>query len=218
MDKSREKELLARCLTDPEAFGEIYDENFDAIFRYVQHRVADVALAEDLTAQAFHKAMRKLGRFRWQGVSITAWLYRIAGNEVNSYLRKLYRRKKYEGPWVEHYEPVDVNSPDRELSDAESEVEKHALFLGLNKQIKKLDPQDQTILTLRYFEQKSYGEIADILGKREGTMRMRASRALDKLKRLLAKEDINHEQYREAAATCESPRGPGAVLQTEITG
>ncbi len=218
MDKSREKELLARCRTDPEAFGEIYDENFDAIFRYIQHRVSDVALAEDLTAQTFHKALRKLGRFRWQGVSISAWLYRIAGNEVNSYLRKLYRRKKYEGPWADHYEATDTYAPDRELADAESEVAKHELFLALNRQIKNLDPVDQAIMTLRYFEKKSYAEIAEILGKREGTMRMRASRALDKLKRLLAKEDISHERYRETAAKYAPPGGQGAVLQAETAG
>jgi len=218
MDISREKELLARCRTDPEAFGEIYDENFDAIFRYIQHRVSDVALAEDLTSQTFHKALRKLGRFRWQGVSISAWLYRIAGNEVNSYLRKLYRRKKYEGPWAEHYEPTDTNAPDRELTDAEAEVEKHGLFVALNEQIRELDTIDQSILTLRYFEHKGYSEIAEILGKREGTMRMRASRALDKLKKLLAKEDISHERYKEAAAEYAPPGRAGAVLQTEITG
>ena len=217
MDISREKELLDRCKRgDADAFGEIYDDNIDAIFSYVLKRVSDVTLAEDLTAQAFMKAQKKLKKFRWQGVSITAWLYRIAGNEVNSHLRRRYRRNRFEGHWAEHMEPVDSRTPDSEIEQAEADVEKHGLFLVLSRVIRRLDPLDQSLITLRYFESKSYADIAEVLGKREGTLRMRASRALQKLKKLLAEEDIKDETYRTAIARYLDPGSSGTVFQTEV--
>ena len=64
-------------------FDQLYDRHFEAIFRYVLRRVANVAEAEDLTAQTFYKALRRFWRFRWTGGNASAWLYRIATNEVN---------------------------------------------------------------------------------------------------------------------------------------
>lgn len=218
MDASREQELLDRCRHDPRAFAELYDENFEQIFHYILHRVSNVTLAEDLASQTFEKAVRKIGRFRWRGVSVTAWLYRVASNEVNSFLRKHYRRKKFESPWSEHYTAVDSRSPDHELEAAEADVSRNTLFLEVAEQLKRLGSLDQTILTLRYFEGKSYREIADILGKREGTMRMRASRALGKLRAFLSQEEIGHERYRETARPDRGAVGEGAVFSTEASG
>ncbi len=215
MDASREKELLDRCRTDPEAFGELYDAHFDAIFRYILHRVGNVTVAQDLTSQTFFKAVRRLGGFMWRGIAVSAWLYRVAGNEVNSYLRRHYRRKKHEEPWADYMEAVNHVSPDQEAQDAEAEVKRNELYGVLNRHIQRLDEVDQSILTLRYFEKKSYGEIAQILGKREGTMRMRASRALDRLKDFLAEEEIDYEHYRETLGTDHAPTGPSPLFQTE---
>jgi len=217
MDAGREQELLERCRHDPGAFAELYDENFEQIFHYILHRISNVPLAEDLTSQTFEKAVRKIGRFRWRGISVTAWLYRVASNEVNSYLRKQYRKKRFERPWSEHYTAVDSRSPDHELEAAEAEVSRHELFARVADQLKRLGRLDQTILTLRYFEGKSYREIAEILGKREGTMRMRASRALGKLRGLLSQEDIGHERYRETAGPDYGAVGERAVFSSEAS-
>ena len=72
------------------AFGRLYDEHFEAIFRHVLLRVGDVA--EDLTSQTFFKALKGFWRLRLSGAPSAAWLYRIATNEVNSHFR---RRRVY---------------------------------------------------------------------------------------------------------------------------
>ena len=70
-----EENLVKRAKKDPEAFGLIYDKYYQPIFGYILRRTANVALAEDLTAQTFLKALKSLWRFRWQNVPISAWLY-----------------------------------------------------------------------------------------------------------------------------------------------
>ncbi len=73
----------------PEGFEAIYERHFDSIFRYVLHRVANVAEAEDLTSQTFFKALRGIDRYRpGANGSAEAWLYRIATNELSSHFRR----------------------------------------------------------------------------------------------------------------------------------
>ena len=199
MAHDNDRALIAECRRDPEAFGQLYDRHFDAIFRYILRRAANVAVAEDLTSQTFHKAVRKLWQFRWQGVDIAAWLYRIAGNEVNSHFRREYRTARFlarQGPSAER---VDAVAPDTELQAAEAKVKMNTLYLRLNGAIRRLRPLDQDLIVFRYFEQKSFSEISRIVRRREGALRMRAVRALERLEGLLAEEGITHEEYREVA-------------------
>lgn len=77
-----EKRWLLNARTDPEAFMHFYAKYYDRVFRLCYHRVVDRELAEDLTAETFLQAQQHLGRFRWQGTTMGAWLYRIALNQV----------------------------------------------------------------------------------------------------------------------------------------
>lgn len=171
------------------SFREVYETHFDAIFRYVLHRVASVAEAEDLTSQTFFKAMNALGRFRWKNGSVSAWLYRIANNELASHFRRANRRA------ASHIPPV--NGVRQELDTAELSLMRNELFCSVNQALRALRPDDQALIVLRYFEQKPFGEIAAILGKRPGALTMRTRRALGKLKGELERRGIDHEEVRE---------------------
>ncbi len=178
-------------------FGRIYDDHFDALFKYVLHRVANVADAEDLTAQIFFRALRNLWRFRWTGIPIKAWLFRIATNEVNGYFRTRGRRRHAQ---IEAHadELNDIRSQtDGELAEAERTLAQHRAFMELAAAIQALKPGDQALIVLRYFEGKTYSEIGQIIGKREGAATMRAHRALAKLKRELEKRGIDHARFKE---------------------
>src|ERR1700743_635244 len=88
MTPEEQQDLIMRCRRDPQAFGRVFDEWYPAIFAYVYRRTADYDLAKDISAETFLKAFLKIGSFTWKGISLSSWLYRIAGNELNQYYRK----------------------------------------------------------------------------------------------------------------------------------
>jgi RNA polymerase sigma-70 factor (ECF subfamily) len=216
-----ERKLVERAKRDPRAFGEIYERHFDAIFGFVQHRIASVAEAEDLVAQVFTNALGNMWRFRWSGVSISAWLYRIAANEMHSLHRSRARQP------AGH--PDDAgNTTDSalvqtiELSAAEDMVAQHELYCRLHECLSTLSPQDHTLLVLRYFEGKPHKEIAEILGTRVGAVRTRTGRALAKLKKVLEDRGIDYGRDGNILEAGTHTESLGTPLQTgaeaQVTG
>jgi RNA polymerase sigma-70 factor, ECF subfamily len=189
-------------------FEELYDRHFDAIFRHVLHRVGNVAQAEDLTSQTFFKALKGLWRFRWSRGSFQAWLYRIATNEVNTH----FRRRRPSDP-LDGFE--DRSPVGQEASEADSVLSRNELFGELSRCLRRLHPEEQALVVLRYLEEKPFAEIAAILKKRTGAVTMRTHRALDKLKRELEQRGVDHERLREEL---EEPatRGPGGPIQADL--
>jgi RNA polymerase sigma-70 factor (ECF subfamily) len=169
-------------------FAELYDANFGRIFNYVLRRLGDVYLAEDLTGDVFYKALKYSSRLTTPGNNPLPWLYTVACNEVNSYLRK--RRAKSVDPVVIEESRGDAVGPDEEVLRAEEELEKQELFAEVRKKMLNLSEEDQTMLSLRYFEELSYADIAKVMGKREGTLRVRLHRAIQALK--MEMEGDNH--------------------------
>jgi RNA polymerase sigma-70 factor (ECF subfamily) len=88
MTLDQEKHLIEQCRSDPSAFGPVFDHWYPAIFAYAYRRTADYDFAKDIAAETFLKAFLKINTFKWRGISISAWLYRIATNEINLYYRK----------------------------------------------------------------------------------------------------------------------------------
>jgi RNA polymerase sigma-70 factor (ECF subfamily) len=186
------------------AFERLYDEQFEAVFRYVLLRTGSVAEAEDLTSQTFFKALRGFWRMRWTGAPPSAWLFRIATNEVNSHFRRRRRRARWEAAPPTGREPVA-----REVESAQERLERDELFRELARALGGLAPDEQALVVLRYFEGKSFSEIARILGRREGTLAMRTHRALGKLRIELEKRGISHEGIREEYARRALAGSPG---------
>jgi len=195
-------------------FDQIYDLYFEDIFNHILRRVGNVTEAEDLTALTFEKVMQSLGQFRWRGVPLSSWVYRIATNLANSHFR---RQKKQMGSMLE--EPPSTRlSPEQELFEAENELARHHLFLELNQCIRELKPLDQTLIVMRYLENRSFKEIAAILNKRTGTAITRTHRALGKLKVLLEKRGINDERFRKSIEEPAAAQYSGRSVQAEFAG
>lgn len=215
MTGKEEKALIAECKRDPAAFGRLYDAYFDRIFNYVLYRTGNVQQAEDITAQTFFNAMKNLWKFRYRGISISAWLYRIATNEVNGYYRK--QKRRFFTDISSHTEelPDEMNQPDKELEEAEEALNAKKMFHILHQCIQEMKPIEQTIVTLRFFNRKSFSEIAEILGKREATLRVRNSRILKKLKTQLQKKGIDHEGFRRAFVQGTQTGSEGALFSTK---
>ncbi|MDP2927152.1 MAG: sigma-70 family RNA polymerase sigma factor [bacterium] len=184
MTLDEEKKLVKKAKKDPEAFGRLYDEYYPRIFGYVLRRTANLEMAQDVVSETFLKALKNLRRFKWIGAfrsnsSFGAWLYRIAANEIVNF----WRRKK---PTVS-LEIISDPSSDQnileEIARAQEKLARHQDFLMVQKEIMTLPEKYQEVLTLRFFEKKQIKEIAEILGKREGTIKSLIHRGIERLRR-----------------------------------
>ena len=81
---------------DEEAFALLYEAYFDKIYRYVTLKVGNKMEAEDITQQVFLKAIKSIASFKWKGYPFSAWLFRIAHNQVVDYFRKNKKRASVE--------------------------------------------------------------------------------------------------------------------------
>ncbi len=91
MSPEQEQNLIKQCRDNPAAFGQVFDLWYKPVFGYIMRRTADYDLSKDIAAETFLKAFLKINSFKWKGISISAWIYRIATNELNQY----YRSSKY---------------------------------------------------------------------------------------------------------------------------
>lgn len=182
-----EKELVAKAKKEPAAFGQLYDHYYPQIFNYVYRRIVDFDLANDITSEVFLKAYTNIWKFSWQQISIKAWFYRIATNEINMYFRKKdYRPTSLDAlRAATDFEIPDTQNFLAEKLRAEQKLENHQAFLRIQSVVKTLPVKYQEVIALRYFEQKTYKEISEILNKKEGTIKSLLSRGLDKIRALL---------------------------------
>lgn len=165
-----EEELIRRAKEDIGHFSVIYNQQYEALFRFVFRKTDDEALAADIVSEVFLKAMLAIKRFRYNGVPYQAYLMKIARNEVLGHYRKANKRM------VISIDETNLREVLQNEVDARVEIEKVA---GL---IDALDEDEVAILELKFFEAKPFYEIAFILDKKESAVKMRFYRALQKLK------------------------------------
>ena len=184
MDLSEERELVKQAQKDPEAFAKLYDQYYPKIFGYALRRTANLEVAQDITSETFFKALKKLWQFRWRNVSFSSWLYKIATNEVSQFFRKAEYKKSLslEELLEQGFEPISPYDPESELIEAQEKLKQHQDFLEIQEKIVRLPVKYQEVIALRFFEKKQINEIAEILGKKEGTIKSLLHRALEKLK------------------------------------
>lgn len=154
-----------------EEYRHVVQKYQKSIFKYCYHMLGDVEEAEDAVQEVFIKAYRKLDSYK-EGTSFSSWLYKIAYNHCVDYLRK---RKYF------RFVPLS----DSTVSDFDTtaySVEKDELSQTLQKALSMLSAEDRTVLMLRILEEKSYEEIAHILGKRQAAVRKKYERARKKVK------------------------------------
>ncbi len=169
----QEREIIERSKKDPRVFGELYEKYFDRIYYYILRQTDDEELAGDLCSQTFINALNHLPTFEYRGVPFSAWLYRIAGNEVNKHFRKNKRKKVFS------IEEVRM----KELIERGDESWDEELIQKLLNFMKDLPTDMLQVLELRFFEDKDFKEIAFILDMTESGAKMRTYRALDKLRK-----------------------------------
>lgn len=172
-DEIREElAIVERSKKDPQAFGKLYEKYFDRIFNFIFRQTDNEELTGDLCSQTFVNALHNLSKYEFRGFPFSAWLYKIAGNEVN----KHYRKNK--GKKIFSIEELKV----RELVEQATEDWDEELVGRLIKYMNELPTDMIQVLELRFFEDKDFREIAFILDMTESGAKMRTYRALDKLR------------------------------------
>ncbi len=175
---SADDALVRRALAgDVQAFGDLYLACLPAVYRYVQFRVGDGNLAQDLTELTFLRAWEARGRYRPGTTPILGWLYRIAHNAV-----------------IDHYRTARVSSPlDPGLPDSEADVtaaaEEHEERRRLTRLLARLDATDRDVLMMRFVMGMTHAEVAAELKRSPGSVRIIQFRALRRLRRWLLEAD-----------------------------
>lgn len=166
--------LILKAKTgDSGSFGGIYNLFFEKIYRFVFYRVNHKETAEDLTEEVFLKAFSKITNLN-ESSSFEGWLYQIARNLIIDY----YREKKITIDLEEIENTLQYESTVLNTLDLEQDQK------NLLKLIKQLPAEQQIILKLKFFEELENSEIASILNKTEGSIRVIQHRAITKLKEL----------------------------------
>ena len=186
MNFENEEEILSAIKRDPQKFGILFDHFYPRIFGYVYRRVNDFDDSKDIAAETFLKAFLNIRKFKWTGISISSWIYRIAVNEINLHYRK---RLKFVDSLDRlkddfSFEPGDETNFLEDRERLEKESKKYSEFQFISRLLTMLSPDYQAVISLRYFEKKSIKEICEILGKKEGTVKSLISRGIGKLRSL----------------------------------
>jgi RNA polymerase sigma-70 factor (ECF subfamily) len=185
MDREIERRLVEDAKRSPAAFGKLFEEYYKPIHRYALHRTGNAAAADDVTAETFFKALNKISGFKWAGVPFSAWLYRIAGNEVINYFRRGAREPsgfELNPDGVTQREPASTQDMEKELLEAQEKIDNSAAYIRAKEALKTLPEKYREVLTLRFLEDKKIMEICEILGKNEGTVKSLISRGTARLK------------------------------------
>ena len=168
------------------SFEEVYFKYYNKVFSYIYKRVLSHEDAEDLTDIVFYKCYRKFADYNSQKATISTWLYTITSNTLKNY----YRDKK---------DYISLESPDVEaLSDNErnemlSAVLNEEMRNDLANALNILPEKNKKIIVLRYFQEKNFAEIAEIMKESEGNIRVIISRTLKKLKKYFDDNNIKYD-------------------------
>ena len=178
-----ERQIIEQAKTNPEAFGAIFDKYYPKILAYIVRRSGSIVIAEEIVGETFAKALKGLPDFRWRGISIEAWLFRIAINEMHMHFRRNPPTASLDELYHEGgFEPPADYDLAQEAQDAQEKLVRHEQFIRAWQIINSLPAMYQDVLVLRFVEQKKISEIAQIVGKKEGTVKSLLSRGLARLR------------------------------------
>lgn len=176
-----EQALIAAAKTSPDAFAMLYDRTQPAVYRYALSLAKSHAGAEDLTAEAYRRALVNLPRYEDRGRPFEAWLCTI----VRNLARDRGRRGGRETPLMDHDEPEE-GWPGEGLVRAETRVTVRAA-------VARLPDVQRRVVVLRFGHELSVREVADQLEKSEAAVKQLTYRAVNRLRELLEEAGYEHD-------------------------
>ena len=160
---SSEIELIKLSIKDNRYFAPIYERYYEQIFKFIYLRVDQLEEANDITSQVFLKTLLNLKSYKDRGLPFVSWIYRIALNEVNQYYRDKNKRR------VININDIDVKNIATDIEGSYNYELQDKMIQALNE----LDELKVILLELRYFEKRSFKEIAFILDITESNAKIK---------------------------------------------
>ena len=162
---------------DPAQFRPLYDRYYESIFKFVIRRTGEESQTADLCSKVFLKAMQRLDSYQFKGVPFSAWLYRIASNEVAQFFREVQRNR------VVSLEQENLLELANEIEEGSNEFDQQVIIQAMDE----LRTEDMQLIEMRFFEQRPFKEIAEILNITESNAKVKTYRILEKMKKIIVK-------------------------------
>jgi len=176
---STEEDIIRRSVSDPGAFKPLYETYFKRIFLFVLHRVGEKELAADLTQQVFLNALSNIKRYQFRGLPFSSWLFRIAVNQCNDFFRKNKKMR------MVVLEDPNIRALYEDLTEEQSLEEWERKLPSV---LEQLSHEDLQLIELRYFEQRPFKEVSEILGISESNTKVRTYRILERMKKIFLQQ------------------------------
>jgi len=174
----KEEEIIKAAKSDSQAFKPIYEEYYPHIVAFIYKRLETKDQAFDLAQRTFLKAISQLHKYECRGLPISSWLFRIAINELNQFFRESKRNRTVN---------LEIAEVAQLFSDVDDQIYDEDQIAMLKTALTYLSSADFLMLEMRYFEERPFKEIAEILEITETNAKVKTYRALDKLRKVVLK-------------------------------
>jgi RNA polymerase sigma-70 factor (ECF subfamily) len=173
----RDRVLVEAARADPAKFDALYRKYVAQVYSYAYYELRDPHEAEDATERTFMAALANLGRFEERAApadgsaasTFRVWLFQIARNAVAERRRRIRRRPEA---------PLEAAGMIPAATDVEGEAARRDDVTAAMRAIDRLPDDRRRAVILRFVEEMSTGEIAGILGRSDGAVRVLIHRAL----------------------------------------
>ena len=174
-----EQQIIATLQTDKKSFAKLYERYGYKIRTYLLTKVNyDKFLADDLLSATFEKALKSINSYQWQGISFSAWIYKIANNTLIDYYRT---SKKYTNTYLEEIT----------IKDNTQNIEESVLNFDSSSRIKsllnQLNKKEKEVIILKFYDGLTNKSIAERLDLTETNVSTIVYRALQKLRKIYQK-------------------------------
>jgi RNA polymerase sigma-70 factor, ECF subfamily len=164
--------LIKAAQKDPQCFEPLYTAYYKRIVAYVYHRVENKEHAFEISSNVFYKALDHLSTYQNKGLPFSAWLFRIASNELNQFFRKNKSSR------IVSIDSEGIEELKSDMEELRTDEQDASLYTALES----LETEEMELIDMRFFEKRSFKEISDITETGESACKMRVYRILEKLK------------------------------------
>ncbi len=176
--------LIARAAGgDREAFGGLYERHAVRVLRHAYFLTGDSVLAEDLTAQTFLKALEAIPRYERRGVPFVAWLLRITCNLAINHRKT--RKNNGHAPLPDTVEDDDRSGSPEHSCETKDQGER------VWREVRRLPFDQRQVIVMRFLDDLGYPDVAQMMGKTVGAVRVIQFRALANLRQMMKDNELS---------------------------
>lgn len=176
MLRNNEKQQIEDSKTNSQCFEPLYIKYYEQILKFVYRRMENLEDCREVTSIVFTKALTNIHKYKDHGFPFSSWLYRIAINEINQFYRDSSKIRV-----------ISIDEKGIKNIAEETRSQKDDQISALKKALLYLSTEDSMLIELRYFEERPFSEVGQILDISETNAKVKTYRILDKLRSIYAK-------------------------------